>query len=378
MNQDDTCHHSILIVDDNPANIGMIMTFLKDAGFRILVARDGATAIEIAEYARPDLILLDVLMPGMNGFETCEKLKMDPLLSEIPIIFITALSETADTVKGFRVGGVDYITKPFKCEEVLARVRTHLSLSMMKKLLREQNDTLEKEVIERKIVEESLQKANRQINLLTGITRHDILNKVSVLMIYLEGLDMTCTDPELRGIFCKMLAATQDIQNSIEFTREYEDLGTHESQWQNLDEIMPRSNLTGKILFHTDLQNIEIFADPMLKRVFFNLLDNSVRHGQHMTEIRVSAFQSGDDLIIVWEDNGAGIDASEKEQIFVRGFGKNSGLGMFLAREILMLTGISIGETGIPGKGARFEIKVPKGAYRIEEDIDFENEICEK
>ncbi|PKG32904.1 HAMP domain-containing sensor histidine kinase, partial [Methanoregula sp.] len=98
--------------------------------------------------------------------------------------------------------------------------------------------------------------------------------------------------------------------------------------------------------------------------VFFNLIDNSIRHGEHVTEIHVTTRPSGDDLVIIWEDNGAGINAEDKEHIFRRGFGKNTGLGMFLAREILSLTNILIRETGEPGKGALFEITVPGGAYR--------------
>jgi signal transduction histidine kinase len=112
------------------------------------------------------------------------------------------------------------------------------------------------------------------------------------------------------------------------------------------------------------MQNISIFADPMLEKVFFNLLDNSVRHGQHVTEIRVSAHESENELTVFWEDNGVGITMQEKEKIFERGYGKNTGFGMFLVREILLLTGILICETGEEGKGARFEILVPKGAYR--------------
>jgi len=103
----------------------------------------------------------------------------------------------------------------------------------------------------------------------------------------------------------------------------------------------------------------------MLEKVFFNLLDNSIRHGQHVTEIRVSTGYSDDGLKIVWEDNGAGIPADEKERIFERGFGKNTGLGLFLVREILSLTEITIKETGEQGKGARFEIIIPKGSWRI-------------
>jgi len=115
-----------------------------------------------------------------------------------------------------------------------------------------------------------------------------------------------------------------------------------------------------------DGKDVRIFADPMLKTVFSNLLDNTVRHGgEQVTAVRVFARPDGKDLIVTWEDNGAGIAATEKERIFERGFGKNTGLGLFLTREILSLTGITIRENGEPGNGARFELTVPNGAYRL-------------
>jgi signal transduction histidine kinase len=107
-----------------------------------------------------------------------------------------------------------------------------------------------------------------------------------------------------------------------------------------------------------------LFSDPMLEKVFFNLLDNSIRHGAHVTEIRVSSHTSDGNLVVVWEDNGTGVAADQKKRIFERGVGKNTGLGLFLVREILALTGITITETGEPGKGARFEMTVPHGQYR--------------
>jgi signal transduction histidine kinase len=106
-----------------------------------------------------------------------------------------------------------------------------------------------------------------------------------------------------------------------------------------------------------------VFADPLIVRVFFNLLDNSLRHGERVTEIHVSSHLSKEDLVVVWEDNGVGIPDEDKERIFERGFGKNTGLGMFLVREILSLTGITIAETGDPGYGVRFEMVVPKGMW---------------
>jgi signal transduction histidine kinase len=116
---------------------------------------------------------------------------------------------------------------------------------------------------------------------------------------------------------------------------------------------------------NADLNGVEVFADPMLEKVFSNLLDNSIRHGQRVTEIRVSSKRSGEDLVVMWEDNGVGVAYQDKERIFSRGFGKNTGLGLFLVREILSLTCITIKETGTPASGARFEITVPATEYRI-------------
>ena len=129
----------ILIVDDNSANVEMLVEVLMNAGFEIAVAIDGESAIEMAEYDPPDLILLDVQMPGIDGFETCQRLKANPKSQNSPVIFMTALAETEDKVKGLSMGAVDYITKPFQEEEVLARVRVHLKLSCLTKMFEEQN-----------------------------------------------------------------------------------------------------------------------------------------------------------------------------------------------------------------------------------------------
>lgn len=139
----------ILLVDDNPTNLKVLSAAMADSGWTILVATDGERAIKQAEYADPDLILLDVMMPIMNGFETCSRLKSNPKTQDIPVIFITALNEAVDKVKGLQLGAVDYITKPFQQEEVLARLGVHLKLSTLSKQLAEQNELLEKRVEER-------------------------------------------------------------------------------------------------------------------------------------------------------------------------------------------------------------------------------------
>jgi PAS domain S-box-containing protein len=221
-----------------------------------------------------------------------------------------------------------------------------------------------RDITDMKKSEEALRKANRQLGLLSGITRHDILNKIAVINGYLGIAEKESDASVLYGYIGIMKRVTQEIQNQIEFTRVYEELGSHEAQWIILDDIMPRSLVPDFVTLSGDVQGISIFADPMLEKVFYNLLDNSVRHGQRVSAIRVSAHESGTDLIVVWEDNGMGIAGEDKEKVFERGFGKNTGLGMFLAREVLSFTGISIRETGVPGEGARFEIIVPQGEWR--------------
>ena len=149
---------SILIVDDTPANVEVMSAYLTMSGFQVLAARNGETGLRIARREQPDLILLDVLLPGMDGFEVCRRLKADRQTREIPVIFMTVVTRTEDKVTGFVAGGVDYITKPFQREEVLARVETHLTLHRLQQDLRELNRTLEDNVAERTA---ELAKANR-------------------------------------------------------------------------------------------------------------------------------------------------------------------------------------------------------------------------
>ena len=161
----------ILIVDDTPTNLGMLCDFLINSGFEVLVATDGESAIEQAVYAQPNLVLLDVLMPGINGFETCCRLKANPSTQDIPVIFMTALGETEDKVKGFQVGAVDYVTKPIQPEEVLARITNHLTIQNLQKELQKQNLQLQQEVRERQRTEELLRQQTGREQLLSEIVQ---------------------------------------------------------------------------------------------------------------------------------------------------------------------------------------------------------------
>jgi len=153
----------ILIVDDNPDNLELLFFFLSDSDFTVLLATDGKSAIEKVESAQPDLIILDVMMPGIDGFETCRRLKANESSKDIPVIFMTALSETVDKLRGFNVGAVDYLTKPIQEEELKARVTTHITLRNLNRSLLEQNLRLEQEIRKRQQKEDELRLSNQAI-----------------------------------------------------------------------------------------------------------------------------------------------------------------------------------------------------------------------
>jgi len=210
--------------------------------------------------------------------------------------------------------------------------------------------------------------ANKKLTLLSGITRHDINNQLTVLMGYLDLLEMKQPDPSFSDYFNKISSAAERIQAMIQFTKTYEGIGVNAPVWQNtrmLADTAAKDITLGDIRLINDIPgDMTVFADQLIIRVFFNLMDNAVRYGGKITTIRFSADNRNGDVVIVCEDDGNGVPSGEKEMIFERGFGKNTGLGLFLSREILAITGITITETGEPGKGARFEITVPAGMYR--------------
>ncbi len=219
------------------------------------------------------------------------------------------------------------------------------------------------DITERKKAERTILATNQKMNLLSGITRHDVANQVSILRGFAQIARMKNQDPAITEVLGKIDAAGSAIARQIAFTKEYQDLGMHAPAWYRVSELVAKVKPAGiKVACTCDA---EVYADPMLEKVFFNLFENAVRHGGHVTEIAVSCEQGERGLVIAVEDNGIGVPQDEKERIFEKGVGKNTGYGLFLAKEILSITGITIRETGVPGRGARFEITVPDDAYRI-------------
>jgi PAS domain S-box-containing protein len=210
--------------------------------------------------------------------------------------------------------------------------------------------------------------ANQKLNLLNDVTRHDMLNTLTALLINLEYARTLSEDKKISGILSEAENAARILQEQVEFTRDYQDMGIKEPAWQDLGEVL-RHAMTGispgKVRIESGVEGVKVYADPLLEKVVHNLIENALKYGQNITYIRLRYSTGTGGLIWYVEDDGGGIPDSEKEMIFRRGIGKGSGLGLFLAREILAITWMTIRETGIHGKGARFEISVPEGSFRI-------------
>ena len=224
------------------------------------------------------------------------------------------------------------------------------------------------DVTELKKTQEALERANKKLQLLNSITRHDILNQITVLNIHHSLIEEMVDNKETLSFLQNAKRAADTISRQISFTQEYHDIGVKTPVWQNVHTHFMNaasSFTTTSVIIEPCEKNIEIYADPLLEKVFYNLIDNSLRYGEKLTRIRITHRVDEEGLTLVYEDDGIGIKEEEKQKIFHKGFGKNTGLGLFLAREILAITRITITENGEPGKGVRFGIVVPKDMYRL-------------
>ena len=258
----------------------------------------------------------------------------------------------------------EYWSYPQRHEgNVVGAVVTFIDITERKELEKE----MEYHALELRQFSTSLAAANKKLTLLSSITRHDINNQLTVLMGFLAILKKKQPDPTLNEYCSKASNAAQRISAMIQFTKEYDAIGVSTPVWQDVRTVLDtaaKEAPLGKIIVKNDLPaGIEVFADPLFVKVCYNLMDNAVRYGGKITTIRFYDEEIDGVHVVVCEDDGEGVVAEEKEKIFERGFGKNTGLGLALSREILSITGITIRETGEPGKGARFEMTVPNGAW---------------
>jgi signal transduction histidine kinase len=239
-----------------------------------------------------------------------------------------------------------------------------------------------RDITEITLTSQALSKAGEKLNLLNSITRHDILNQVAIISGYgFLMSDCICDDTKCHQKLERINNASDSIKKLIQFTATYQDLGISKPVWINISNVVIKAWDTLHPPDLVSLQvnvHLEIFADMLLEKVFFNLMDNSLRHGTSVTRIIISSYQVEDGYVVVYEDNGGGVEPENKEKIFSRGFGKNTGYGLFLVREILSITSITIYETGVFGSGVRFEMVIPFHGVKITEENSEKPQLFEK
>jgi PAS domain S-box-containing protein len=225
------------------------------------------------------------------------------------------------------------------------------------------------DITERKITQEALALANKKLGLMASITRHDVLNQIMALNAYLELSREESSSPAVSEYLEKMAKISDSMERHISFTRDYQTIGVNAPTWQDVGGCIFRSTTSlpmRNIRVSTDLHDVKVLADPLFEKIFYNLIDNALRYGgDGMKNIRIASEETDNGLTIIVEDDGTGISREDRPHLFTKGFGKNTGLGLFLTREILGITGMEIRENGSFGRGARFEITVPRGAYRL-------------
>jgi len=360
---------SILMVDDNPANLQVLTSMLKQSGWRPRPVTSGQLGLQAARKEPPDLVLLDVNMPEMNGYEVCKQLKADARLADIPVIFVSALGETMDKVRGFSVGGVDYITKPFQLDEVKARVTTHLELRRQRRELQASY--------------EKLRESERLRDSLVHMIVHDLRSPLTAISAYLELFGQAAKE--------KLGAETQeDVANAFHATRSMIrmingilDVSKMEAQMMKLDlrecdlvQVVGNSlddleSLVGarRLAFERPAAPAGVLADhEIVSRIVQNLLANALRFTPADGEVRVGVVVEAEHVRVFVADTGPGIPPDFHESIFdkfvqVDGSAlprnRSTGLGLAFCKMAVEAHGGRIGVDSELGKGSNFWFTLP-------------------
>lgn len=390
---------TILIVDDNPANLEVLLTYLENVGFEVMVARDGKSAIKRAQYAHPDIILLDVVMPETDGFQICLQLKADERTKDIPVIFITALASPDNRIKGFEVGGVDYITKPIQHEEVFARVTTHLRIRKLQQqleaqntLLHEKNVQLQQEITERKRAEEQLQDLNQQLreanaskDRLFSIISHDLRGPFTALLGFSETIIHYIDEYSKEKIKESMLRIRTSseaiytlLENLLAWSRlqqgmlEYHptNFPLSESVEDNIYLFQPGAEQKQITLRNGVQKNITVYADGnMIDTALRNLISNALKFTHAGDTIEVAATQTDDFVEVTVSDTGVGINQEDIPKLFqtdtqYTNLGtageKGTGLGLSLCKDLVERNGGTIWVESEIGTGTTFKFTLPR------------------
>ncbi len=348
----------VLIVDDNITNLKVAIQYLKSHDLEIITARNGESCLERAAYAQPDLILLDVQMPGIDGFETCQRLKSDEATQDIPVIFMTALSEISDKVRGFEVGGVDYITKPIQVEEVWARVNTHLTIRQ-----------LQQEMGER----------ITELDAFAHTVAHDLKNPLSRIITGLDLLQVRergKLNPDSQNILNISLSGGFQMVQIIDellllASVRQEDIDTEPVSMQAIV-----TNARQRVAHMIEEKHAEVLMPdewetavgyaPWLEEVWANYMSNSLKYGGHPPRVQLGSERLENGMVRYWiQDNGEGLTEDDQNKLFQafsrldRDAAKGHGLGLSIVERIINRLGGTVGVESTLGQGSTFYFTLP-------------------
>lgn len=377
-------NYSILIVDDVPVNLAVLVDYLTEYGFNIRIARRGETALQRVHYDAPDLILLDILLPGIDGFETCRRLKADPATAEIPVIFMTSLASAADKVTGFEVGAVDYVTKPLQQAEVLARITTHLRLRKLAQSLQAQTLQLElSSRTERERLFSAVREQRAQLRALTNkltevqererreIARelHDEMGQaLTALRINLAAVEQTLpptTPPPSRE---RLAEAVQLAEQTLEQIRELslnlrppmlDDLGLAPTLRWYVKRYASRTNINAELTILGLEQRLPPPVETAIYRVLQEALTNVARHAA-ATTVHLQLRYAANTVIAQVEDNGCGFVVNDSQFPAADA----TGMGLLGMRERVMLLGGTFQIESAPGRGTQLWFEIPVEGHR--------------
>ncbi len=368
----------ILVVDDNQANLRLLTDVLSSRNYRVHEALNGPEALRIAQSALPDLVLLDISMPGMDGFEVCTRLKADVSTRDIPVIFISALSDIDDVVRGFEVGGVDYITKPFKFREVLARIASQLTLVRQRQeieALRHQD-------------RQTFESLNRMKNEFIRMATHDLRNPLNVILGYRSVLQRLTVAEEHRALMDEALQAIDDnVEKMRKLVTDMLDLAQMETSWQFKPAPVSLAGLLEKAVgnFHliAEQKGITLALAPptgdttvivdasAITRVVDNLIVNALKYTPPGERIAVRAKLRGQHAIIQVGDTGIGIPPEDVPRVFDAFYRvkrpdvpdvEGTGLGLSIVKAIVERHGGHVDVRSKVGTGSVFSVILPRGS----------------
>ncbi|OUD12496.1 sensor histidine kinase [Thioflexithrix psekupsensis] len=357
---------NLLIVDDNVANISVLFDFLTLYGFDIKVAEDGVEALrimedtELAVEQKPELILLDILMNNMNGFETCRRLKMNPETKDIPVIFMTSLADTDSKIKGFELGAVDYVTKPFSQDEVLARIRTHLTLRRLRKKLERQNEELD--AFSRTVAHD----LKNPLGALTGLTDDLLENDPSNLNErQLKNIDyIRQSTKKMSDIVSALLLLAGVSKTKVTLTP----LAMGEIVEQVKERLKLNIEKTQAELFLPEIWPVAYGYAPWVEEVWTNYLSNAIKYGGMPPKLYLGAKLETHYVRFWVRDNGEGLSEASKSRLFtpftrlnrsIERKQEGTGLGLSIVRAIVEKLGGQVGVESEEGQGSLFYFTLP-------------------